>query len=263
MDEYRLLNHSKNSIIYNLTNLLDDFVVNYEDDVIKLLTKDISVKLKNDVIYGFGKFGGCLIASDSFYNSNKGNGEKSQLEKDFFERDFIIFLLTLHQRIFLVEFSDNIGFEDSYYLEKMRANYIDFMKSGWFSEVHKEEIANKIFYSWKKIFETDILYNEVQEQLSAVNEYRNSLLDKKINRLSILFIPITLIGALFDSYLVYISDSNIAFNGVFPINRRSLIVLILVTMISVSLLTGYDRIKFYFIRHFTNKRNKGKKGEKE
>jgi len=255
MDEYRLLNHSKDSIIYNLTNLLDDFDVDYESSIIKTLTDDISIELNNEVFYGFGKFGGCLISSDNFYYSNFKKNNVPPKE-DFLGRDFIIFLLTLHQRIFLINFSDNIDYEDPFYLEKMRANYIDFMKSGWFSEIHKEEIANKIFYSWKKIFKTDELFLEVQEQLNGVNDYRNSVLDKKINRLTILFIPITLIAALFDSYLIFVmendtvSDNLEGFNGLIPLTKSGLIGLIIFTIIGVSLLVGYDRIKFYLRRNF-------------
>lgn len=258
LDKYRLLAHSKNSIIYNLTNLLDNFDVDYETSIIQSLTNEISIELNNEVFYGFGKFGGCLIASDSFYDSNSKNKNVPPRE-DFLGRDFIIFLLTLHQRIFLVKFSDNIDYEDPFYLEKMRANYIDFMKSGWFSEIHKEEIANKIFESWKNIFKTDVLYEEVQEQLNGVNDYRNSILDKKINRLTILFIPITLIGALFDSYFIYTLDSSKnagemeAFNGLIPITKFGLLGLILFTTLFVSVIIGYDRIKFYFKRHFTKK----------
>ena len=239
IDHYKLNNHKHEAIVYSLTNKLEKSINQFGNNFYDSFDNDIYLKLSKNQFYGFGKFGGCLINPDIEIDN------KESLKKEFMTRDFIVFLLALHQRQFLIKFSNKIDFVNPYLIENLRFDLIDFMKSGWFSQIHKEEMGNKIFNKWKQIFKTEDLYSEVKEQLEVVNDYRTSNLEKKINRLTMIFIPLTVLAATFESNIFRTSKG-----GIVLLTDNHVLLLLVITIIIVSLAIGIGQLKYLIKKIF-------------
>ena len=136
-------------------------------------------------------------------------------EEDQYETtDFYIFLLVLHQRYALLNFSkelSEIGVKSKEKkIARLRDILYEFMIQGWFSQITDDEDGLKKYKKWSNVFETETLYEEVIQQVSTIADYENAKKEKDFNFrftvISFIFLIITGISGFFGMNLPIIKQ---------------------------------------------------------
>lgn len=199
----------RKEMTYKLCNILkvDD---NYFDcPYIHRITGNMILSFGEHASYGFSKNGQVLLLT----NNGKDYRVKREIKKlygeDFFGIHFDIFLLALQQRLTLLRFSNElIVCEKKDYkkgISSLRANLIDCITQGWFSQITNNELGMELYKAFNRNFENEILYEEVSEQVKALDEYNESKFTKKMNVVSAVFFPILTISAMFEMGIIKIN----------------------------------------------------------
>ncbi|MCL6558686.1 MAG: hypothetical protein K6U74_07740 [Firmicutes bacterium] len=190
----------KKEMLYKLCSAMDRdspfSPSTFTDTVMEKMYMDVA----ENAIYGFSKGGGCLIY---FPREGVQDGEMkiAGLLESFLTRDYILFLLSLHQRSTLMEFLHQLeifgNFNDKRKIASLRSTFLDFTTQGWFSQVTTDELGMEKYRRWQNIFENKALYDEVFQQLEAVDDYNRVTTANKYERLSALFLPVVVLGSIF------------------------------------------------------------------
>lgn len=121
-------------------------------------------------------------------------------EADFFRQTlpdhlhqqyFLLFLLALHQRFALMSLSAQVA--ESWvtdddtrlqHFQEIRDRLLLFTARGYFAQVMQREHHHRCYRQWQEVFQLDILYREVNEEVREMHEYaqirQNQRLEKTI-----------------------------------------------------------------------------------
>lgn len=238
VDKKRFYDNQKYACVYMLTNQLQRNRSNGERYFAGILSDKIALKVSENVIYGFGKQGGCLICTASDKNIKEVE-TLNYYENRFQNVDFLTLMLSLHQRHALMHFSDKLSTcanrrRNGRLISLLRYDLMDFMSQGWFCQVNKTEIGNRIYKKWDIIFENDDLYNEVSEQLETIDEYKKAEFSNKVSWFTSLFVPLVIVDSVFSSHILKSENQ-------FIIEPWTTMVLVLVLMIVFTIGMTRDR----------------------
>lgn len=170
----------------------------------ELSPKNIFVP-ETDVFYNFSKTGGALlILEDPLTDNNERHGRtehRRQIIGSFFKVDFWSFTLALHQRHTLLHLSHQLAAcvnnKDYARISKLRQIFLDFTTLGWFSQVSCNEVSMEIYKHWQKVLENQLLYDEVFQELEAVDNFMAMSRTRKIEWIGMFTLPVVLIGTFF------------------------------------------------------------------
>lgn len=159
---------------------------------------------KNDFMsQGFSKKGSILLSIEK--DTSKFTAQQRQEleqeteeQRNFYQtRDYLIFLLVLHQRYVLLNFSielAEIGVRNNpKRISKLRDDMFEFMTQGWFSQITDDGEGLIIYRKWAGVFETQLIYEEVMQQISTIADYQSAKMEKAFNLRFTLFSFIFLI----------------------------------------------------------------------
>ncbi len=131
---------------------------------------------------------------------------------------YYIFLMVLHQRYCLMNFSkelSEIGIKENVKkVSNLREVLFEFIIQGWFSQITTNETGMEIHKKWISVLETQILHDEVLGQVSTIADYQSAKKDSaflwKFNLVSFLFLIITGVTGFFGMNIPYVStfDKN-------------------------------------------------------
>lgn len=171
-------------------------------------------------IMGFSKKGSVLLIFEK--NTDQLSEEQLQqfhneiaLERERFHKwDYYIFLMVLHQRYGLMNFSkelSEIGVKNNVRkVSNLREILFEFIIQGWFSQITNNESGMDIHKKWMNIFETQTLHDEVLEQVSTIADYQSAKKDSsfsfKFTIISLFFLIFTGITGFFGMNVPLIED---------------------------------------------------------
>lgn len=178
----------------------------YVDAMLKRMFFDV----EENAIYGLSKNGCALILAADVTKRSELEDKVNDLWRSYQTTDFDIFLLALHQRLLLMDFSNDLSeFGNSRNKKKvaeLRSTLLDFTTQSWFSQITHNEMGMELYNRWQDIFENKVLFEEVFGQLQAVDEYYQTTLSKNLERISAIFFPILILGTIFSTNFKEISS---------------------------------------------------------
>jgi len=199
----------KKEMLYKLCSAVDRdgpfSTSTFTDTVMEKMYMDVA----ENAIYGFSKGGGCLIY---FPREGVRDGESkiASLLDSFLSRDYILFLLSLHQRSTLMEFLHQLEIFDNFNerkkIARLRSTFLDFTTQGWFSQVTADELGMEKYRRWQNIFESNNLYCEIFQRLEAVDDYNRMNTANNIESFSVLVLPLLVFGSIFGMNFTEIGD---------------------------------------------------------
>lgn len=171
------------------------------------------------MIIGFSKKGSVLLTYEkntellSPLQRNEYQYEIQEARTKFQNWYYYIFLLVLHQRYGLMNFSKELSEVDIKNnhgkVATLRDGLFEFIVQSWFSQVTNDERGMVIHKKWMNVFETQILHDEVLQQVSTIADHQNAKKDAafsiKFNIVSFLFLIISGITGFFGMNIPFIS----------------------------------------------------------
>ncbi len=150
--------------------------------------------------YSFSKNGGSFIAYDIETNSK----QFEDLKHKFFNGDFYIFLLALHQRYCLLSMASQLSRHTNEVagpkrVRKLRENFLEFVTRSWFSQITTDELGTEKYKRWQDVFDNNALYDEIHDQLSSYDNFNMTNLTRDMEIVSAVFFPLMLFGVLFSA----------------------------------------------------------------
>lgn len=143
--------------------------------------------INEHTIMGFSKKGCVLLIFDkntdqlSTQQLEEYNKEITAEREKFHKWDYYIFLMVLHQRYGLMNFSkelSEIGVKNNVRkVANLREFLFEFIIQGWFSQITNNESGMDIHKKWMSVFETQTLHDEVLEQVSTIADYQSAKKD--------------------------------------------------------------------------------------
>lgn len=164
------------------------------------LSERMFLKQEDYISYGFSKSGCALAVTDCAEDYDNRDGKIKNYIDMFKTTDFDILLLALHQRNSLLNFSNKLSQFEAGNSEKivkaLRRSFLNFTTQSWFSQITEDELGMAKYRIWQDMFENSILYEEVDRQISEVDEYNRSQLSKRIEIISAITLPVVILTAL-------------------------------------------------------------------
>ncbi|MBM7619491.1 hypothetical protein JOC95_001340 [Bacillus tianshenii] len=150
------------------------------------------------VFYGFSRSCGVQYLVDNPALSKSG---LEKLAQNFMEEKFFVFLFSIQQRDAIRQFSDKLV-RGSMLKQKLKTNairrdFIEFITQVKLSHISDHNVVTKFYNKWRVIFDSEAIYQEVAEKLSALDGYQQSRVSYHFNFLSFLVFPIIAISSLF------------------------------------------------------------------
>lgn len=113
--------------------------------------------------------------------------------------DFDSFLLVLHQRYCLMDFSKKLSKfgsnGDFKSISKLRTIILEFIIQGWYSQITNDEIGMDKYKRWLHIFETEKLHDEVLDQVSMIDDHNKAKNSSSLEKVSYFFFPLIMLNA--------------------------------------------------------------------
>lgn len=207
-----ILNHAayyeaaKKELLYKLCSL-NSWTSSFDSEskhMINTLNR-MYYDINDRMVMGFSKKGSVLLVFDSDTKHlsqnqlDEYNETVSEERKKFQTWDYYIFLMVLHQRHCLMNFSrelSEIGVKSKMKkVGNLRDVLFEFIMQGWFSQITNDESGMDIHKRWMNVFETQTLHDEVLEQVSTIADHQKSKRDSdfsvKFNIISFFFLIVT------------------------------------------------------------------------
>ncbi|MBU9712681.1 hypothetical protein [Evansella tamaricis] len=201
LDPSSYFESSKQEILYKLcSNTSWGLPFQQENKRMKETLEKMFYDYNDYAVYGFSKNGSALMIVDQTdsrtpaYKKKLMKEETEQLMSEFKTVNFDIFLMVLHQRYCLMNFSKQLSkLGTGRYVKEvsyLRDILLEFIVQGWFSQITNDEIGMEKYKKWNEIFETESLHDEVLDQVSTIDDYHKSRFSKRVEVVSALFLPL-------------------------------------------------------------------------
>ncbi|MGX6443607.1 hypothetical protein ACWM35_10375 [Neobacillus sp. K501] len=180
--------------------------------------------INEHTVMGFSKKGSVLLIFEKdieHMSEEQVRDYRKKMEEErtkYHKWDYYIFLMVLHQRYGLMNFSkelSEIGVKNKIRrVSKLREVLFEFIIQGWFSQITNNESGMDIHKKWIHVFETQTLHDEVLEQVSTIADYQSAKKDSdfslKFTILSFVFLIITGVTGFFGMNIPYVDkfDKN-------------------------------------------------------
>ncbi|WP_078427346.1 hypothetical protein [Alkalihalobacterium alkalinitrilicum] len=203
LDGHTVFEGLKKEMVYKFTNLMDwGHPIEIEKDYMQENIKKMFLEIDDDYVFGFSKEGAAFLEFDQGVSNLIAEKRDKKVEKrdliqhQFYNTDFVIFLLVVQQRYSLMEFSKQLSRygTQKHKISQLREVMLEFITHGWFSQITNDETGMQKFKKWNLIFETEQLHNEVIDQVSTIDEFHRGNNSKKIELMSAVFFPVVLVN---------------------------------------------------------------------
>lgn len=148
--KFQYVMHSKTSAIFN-----DDF---------ERLNDNTYSRWKYS-IFGFSRESGVVFVSD------KEKYNITRMPYNFEKRYLYMLLISLYQRISLINFSQDLMKQDKTAVRGLKKKLTQFTNSSWFGQVTNSEHGMDIWKSWQNAFGLEELYDEVHKEYLEYYDY--------------------------------------------------------------------------------------------
>ncbi len=212
----------KKELVYKLSNSIE-----WNENVLsKYIPDNTLMEINGRCIFGFGKAGGTLLLIDTKENDYK----QAEFRGLFLTIFFDIFIYAFHQRKSLMNFAHILSVYDNKRqltkITKLRELFMNFIIQGWYSQISYNELGMELYRHWQCMFENEKLYQEVSEQLAAVDDYNKSVWSNLFGVLSLITFPLLILSVFFDSGFVKIKTFFDFSHNIWPWNIFAGIVVI-------------------------------------
>jgi hypothetical protein len=178
------------------------------------------------VFYGFSRSCGVQFIVDNALLSKKG---LNTLTENFLNEKFYIFLFAIQQRDAIRQFSDKLVGSSitkrKLKASRIRKDFLEFMTQVKLSHISDHNVVTRFYNRWRTIFDSESIFLELSEKLTALDGYQQSKVSYHFNFISFIVFPIVALSSLFtmgifktnaiEIDLVYVILSNIALILVF------------------------------------------------
>ncbi len=199
----------KEEILYKLcSNSYWDSSFDSNSKHMKETLKRMFYDLNKNAIFGFSKAGSALLLIENDLSVLPEKQAKAESDNQTFifdhyiSIDFDIYMMALHQRYAFMSFSrqlSTIKFKQDkkshVEISNLRKTLLEFIVQGWYSQITNDEIGMEKYKKWSTILETDMLHNEVLEQVSTLDDYTKSITASRFTKISAIFFPIVTLNA--------------------------------------------------------------------
>ncbi len=149
-------------------------------------------------VFGFGKNGGALLVGADKYDDVKVREMNEIVWEDFKQGYFEVFKLALHQRNSVMNFSYKLcqywNRHDYKNISSLRQSLMDFTTKAWFSQISTKELAMQLYEHWHNVLQNKVVFDEVYEQLCAMDDYARANSTKLYERISVYLLPLAFAG---------------------------------------------------------------------
>ncbi len=164
--KFQYVMHSKSSAIFN-------------KNCDKL--EDNTYSRWNYSMFGFSKESGVVFVSD------KERYNITRMPYNFEKRYLYMVLISLYQRISLINFSQDIMKQDKTAIRGLKNKLTQFTNSSWFGQITNSEHGMDIWKIWQKSFDLPELYDEVHREYIEYYDYVVSNNQSRISTILMLF----------------------------------------------------------------------------
>lgn len=237
VEESKFYKNRRKDMVYSICNQINLKKSYMESEFVNNISNDIFLECEKNIIYGFGKGGGCLLVG---FNEDVRSIKliKKHYWQKFMDFDFYIFILSLHQRNSLMNFMEKLSYlanqsNNVSKIRKLRFDLMDFMTQGWFSQITQNELGMKLYSYWERIFCNNTLYNEISERLSSVDDYKKTERNRRIDTISVIFLPLVLMSSIF-------SMNILKGEGTLTISIKMIPIIIVILLVFVKIYLSLD-----------------------
>ncbi|MFZ5352414.1 MAG: hypothetical protein ACOZCL_06760 [Bacillota bacterium] len=194
--------NDKEDLIFRLCNYLGADDMLSQSFYMEKAKDEMLLEIDEHAFYGFSKNGEVLfLIDDDDSGSTKVSDSIRQIRSSFWDKEFYIFLIALHQRNSLLRFTDKMAEYDRKSrrnkISALRGSYIEFVTQGWFSQISNDEVATQIYKRWQYLFDNERLNKEISEQISTVDDYNQVIFSRTFEILSAIVFPVLTLSAIF------------------------------------------------------------------
>lgn len=170
--KFQYVMHSKSSAIFN-------------NDFSKL--KENTYSRWKYSMFGFSRESGVVFVSD------KEKYNITRMPYNFEKRYLYMLLISLYQRISLINFSQDLMKQDKNAIKDLKKQLTQFTNSSWFGQVTNSEHGMDIWKAWQEAFGLDELYNEVHKEYLEYYDYVVSNSQSRISSILMIFYVVNIV----------------------------------------------------------------------
>ncbi|MGE5371727.1 MAG: hypothetical protein ACM3QZ_07065 [Solirubrobacterales bacterium] len=158
------------------------------------------------ITYCISKNGAGLVSA----RDNARFAQQTLTGSVYWDLGFIIALLALHQRHILLGMASELSVHSKdnksagAMVSVLRESFLEFTIRSWFSQITNDENGMELFRRWQDIFENQIIYEEVSEQITAFDEFNQASFAKTMDTVSAVVFPLLAFGG----FYAVLSDLN-------------------------------------------------------
>lgn len=224
IDSDSLYINEKDSLVYKLCNVSPSDK-SIGDIYIDELAKKYFMRIDNYAIYGFNKNGSSLLLVDENYPKHTNIESIDALYDLSVNAGFFIFILALHQRYILMDFTDRLSKHGIGESQNLHLQLLDFTTQSWFSQITDGEIGMELYKRWQETFEVIPLYEEISRQIASVDDYQNAVVSNSFSKFSAIFFPVVLVLSFLSSGIIKVEAEIKINNYIFSLMVPILIVI--------------------------------------
>jgi len=191
--------YNENITKYNKAEIADKIINEYYNEMLFTVPKNLIYR-RDDVI-GFSKKG---MINIMFSNNLEIKSQKKYIniqEENNWKRNFPIFLFALNQRKAMLRFSEMLSIYDKRQktnkISQLRLALLKFVTQSWFSQITEDEFGMEIYNNWCEVFESEKLLNELDSQITTLDDYNKNRITNIIETVSIIGFPILALSTIF------------------------------------------------------------------
>ena len=191
--------YNENISEYNKAEMVDKIINEYYNEMLFSVPKNL-IYGRDDVI-GFSKKGAINIMSSNNLEIESQKKYINIQEENNWKRNFPMFLFALNQRKAMIRFSEMLAIYDKRQktnkISQLRLALLKFVTQSWFSQITEDEFGMEIYNNWCEVFESEKLLNELNSQITTVDDYNKNRITNIIETVSIIGFPILALSTIF------------------------------------------------------------------